>query len=256
MTIDLIPWESSPKIELEPFEITWQGGRFSVPRLGYMTAHELTLIREIDPDNTIYRITLKTTVRLKELLEKNGYDNIPHSHQLFLMLSTIHFEHKGVRSLGFEFDPLKEELELNYRGVLDEYLESIKELESQIMIRSATVMMQRIESEWSDKNTTDLPEGIKLSLYALQQQEESAGRNEDPTEQRREIEDDLKKLQAAMQSIVAARTGSTPIGNAVGSGPAQQNLAEKPLAASRRGTSSKRLSEATSTKRKGFIGKN
>jgi hypothetical protein len=255
MTIDLIPWESSPKLELEPFEITWQGGRFSIPRFGYMTAHELTLIREIDPDNTIYRITLKTTVKLKELLEKNGYENIPQSHQLFLMLSTIHFEHKGVRPLGFELDPLKEELELNYRGVLDEYLESIKELEAQITTRSATVMMQRIKPEWSDENTTDLPESIKLSLYAIQQQEESNGKNEDPTEQRRGIEDDLKKLQAAIQSIVAARTGLMPTGNVVDSGQAPLNLAENHSASSRRVTSSRRSRGDTNTKRKGFIEK-
>jgi hypothetical protein len=253
--IDLIPWEQKPEKELEPAEISWNNGKFLVPRLGYMTPDELTKIREIDPENETYRKTLDTTIRLRKALEANEYKDIPTAHQLFLMISTLHYEHKGVRSLGFEVDPLKEEIELNYRGILDDYIESIKQLESRIMTRSATVMMQRIRPAWNDDNTAELPEGIILSLYSLQQQEESAGRDEDAVEQRKAIEDDLKKLQAAMQSIVAARTGLTPTGNAVDSGQTRQNSAAKNSVVSRRNTSSKRSGVVTRTREKGFTAK-
>lgn len=255
MTIDLIPWEQAPNEKLEPAEIKWNGGMFLVPRLGYMTPNELTKIREIDPDNEIYRMTLDATTTMHKAMEANEYHSLPLKHQLFLMLSTIHFEHKGVRSLGFETNPLREEIETNYREILDNYIASISELERRVMVRSATVMMQRIGPEWTDEATAEFPEAILLSLYSLQQQEEYTGRNEDPVEQRRAIEEDLKKLQAAVRSIVAARTGLKPTGNAADYGHMLQNLSEVALEASPPPTSPKPLKEATKTNGKGFTEK-
>lgn len=255
MTIDLIPWQQQPSVRLDPAEITWNGGSFNVPRFGYMTPDELTQIREIDPDNEIYRLTLDTTNQLRKLLVDNEYHDIPTGHQLFILLSTLHYENKGVRALTTEQDPLRLEIEKNHKGLIDDYMEKIKAIESLLMRRGATVMMKRVNPEWTDEKTIGLPEGIIASLYALQQEEEYSGRGEDIADQRKAIEEDLKKLQAAVRSIVAERIGSKPTGIAADYGHMPQNSTEKTSAISPRRTSSKRSRAATKTNAKGFTEK-
>jgi hypothetical protein len=255
MTIDLIPWQTKPIVVLEPAEITWNGGSFSVPRRGYMTPDELMQIREIDPENEIYKLTLDTTIKLRELLVASGYHDIPTSHQLYLLLSTLHYENKGVRALTIKQDPLRIEIEKNYRGLTDEYMEKIKAIETLLMRRSATVMMRRLNESWGDEQTAELPEGIIMALYAFQQEEEYSGRGENVDDQRKAIEEDLKKLQAAVQSIVAERIGQMPTGIAADYGQTLQNFTETASGVSQLPTSLKPSSVDTKTSGKGFIEK-
>lgn len=255
MTIDLIPWQQRPNVRLDPAEIKWNNGSFAVPRFGYMTPDELTQIREIDPENETYRLTLDATVKLRKLLIDNEYQDIPTGHQLFLLLSALHYENKGVRALTTEQDPLRLEIEKNHKGLIDDYMEKIKALEVLLMRRGATVMMKRVNPEWTDEETLGLPEGIIASLYTFQQEEEYSGRGVDIGDQRKAIEEDLKKLQAAVQSIVAERIGLKPTGTAADYGQTPQNSTEKTSAASRRLTSSKRLRVATKTNASGFTEK-
>jgi hypothetical protein len=236
--LDFIPWEVAPQAEqIEPALIAWKGGSFTIPRLGYLTTHELQRIREVDPKNSIYRLSIDATNKIYGAMESDGVEDIPTREQIFMILNVLNTEGMGAVNIDFGFNPVKELVE-SYTGIIQPFVENCKVIFDALVIRGATVMMQRIKPDWTDEKTIELPEGLRHKLYSIQQEEDYAGRDTDQESQRKAIEEDLKKLREAMQSIAIDRTSLNYTGKQLRSGPEGKNLAGDGSAIFLDGTSS------------------
>jgi hypothetical protein len=252
--LDFIPWETAPKADqLEPALITWKGGNFSIPRLGYLTTSELQKIREVDPKNRVYRLSIDATNKIYSAMESDEVEGLPTREQIFMILNTLNAESMGAVKIDFSFNPAKELVE-SYDQIVKPFVESCKIIFDILVIRGATVMMQRIKPDWDDEKTIELPQGLRQKLYTFQQEEDYAGRDTDEESQRKAIEEDLKKLREAMQSIAIGRTSQNYTGNQPDSGQEEKSLADKTLAAFQDGMSSRQLRSGIDLKKKGFTG--
>jgi hypothetical protein len=248
--LDLIPWETEPnQKKSEPFVIEWGEGSFTIPRYGYMTVNELSQIQAVDPKNAVYRLTCIASVKLSKALKDSDDENHHlNSRQCYALLTQLYAKNCGAQ---VNVSSNEEEISILYADIISPYLEETKQLTDLIAIRSVTVMMQRINKDWSDDKTLIMPPDLFQSVHKNQQEEEHQDAS-DPAQQLKDLEEALGKLRGASNYIQTDQAGQEPIGNADASGQAAQNSIESNSAACQGDTSSKRLKSASKPKKPGF----
>lgn len=244
-----LPWITKPQAPEQAVEvIEWNGGRLELPRLGYLAVDELQAIRAVDPTNALYRLVTAASVRLSQAAEGCS------PRWCFGLLTKLHAQDLGAQ--GRPSTPEEEEVQIQHAAIIAPFLEEARALANRVAIRAVTVILQRVQPDWSDERTMKLPPEFFGLLHAFEQQEEAAGTPAaDPAEQMRLLEDALGKLGEAMTSAATDPTGQQPSGTAAASGPAPPSSAVSGSAASRVSTSSRRSRKAIASSASGFTGK-
>lgn len=240
MSFDLLPWETAPQApEQATATIEWQGGRLTLPRLGYLTVDELNAIRAIDPQNALYRLITAAAVQLSQAAP----DHSP--HWCYGLLVKLHAQDLGAR--GGQISTEEETLQVLHSGIIGPFLEQARAIANRVTIRSVTAILTRISPAWTDEQTRRLPGPLLGLLHAFEQEEERAGAGQahDTEAEMRALEDALGKLQQAMTLPAIDSTGPGPSGNAAGSGPEPPSSAASASGSSPVPTSSRRSRRAT-----------
>ena len=246
-----LPWDTKPQAPQEVFaEIEWNGGVIRIPRLGYMIVNELAEIAKVDPKNAPYRLTLQYSNTLAQATETSP-------RLCYSIIARILAREIGQR---VQLTEEEETIIIVQQEIINAYLEEFRAINDRIMIRAATVILQRVVPGWQEEKTGMLPRPLLEKIYNFQQEEErgldaSMDPEVDAMERMKELEQDLGKLQEASHSIVTAQTGDAPTGNASVSGQAPKNSPAKTSGTSQASTSSKRSKPATKTKGSGFTEK-
>lgn len=257
-SLDLIPWEQQPEaLEQATFTVEWNGGKFLIPRYGYLEVNELNRVRQIDPSGMIYRLTSKAAVKLHRVLQERATADESYSHTAlkltacFALLSSAFARRMGQMASMSE---IEEAIQIDFSDLIAPYLEEAKQASDLVTIRSATVILQRIRPGWTDEETQKLPPQLFQQIYKYFEDEESEGREpKDPKEELRELEESLGKLRREVTSIATGQIGSAPSGNVAGFGQEQKSLAVSDSASSLDHLSSRRSLPATKRKGKGSI---
>jgi hypothetical protein len=215
MSFDLLPWETPPEAPEHATEtIAWKGGALVLPRLGYLTVDELQGIRAIDPQNALYRLITAAAVELHQAVQSEEFT----AHRCYGLLTRLLAQEQGA-SVGRP-SPEEEAVQVLHAGIIGPFLEQARAITNRVVIRSVTVILNRIKPAWTDEQTLRLPAPLLSTLYAFEQEEElaGAGQQQDPAAQMRALEEALGKLQEASNSTATDPTGPAPIGTAAGSG--------------------------------------
>lgn len=239
--LDLIPWQEQPQLpEQRVHAIEWNGGKFEIPRFGYLMIDELDQIRAVDPKNALYQLTAETSVKLSRASDRIEL------RQAFSLLTMLHARDLGAKvALSEEEDRYR----IEYSEIIGAYLEQALTMANRVIIRSCTVILQRIRPGWVDEQTRKLPQPLISAIYAVEQQEERGQQGQqDPEASMRELEESLGKLAEVSRSIVTDPTGATSTGSAPGSGQGALNSAAPPSGVSPAPTSSRRSKRATKPK--------
>lgn len=253
--IDLIPWEKSPKTnDLSPVEITWRGGLFRIPRLGYLTADELQSIYEVDPRNQTYRLTIDATNKVYDAIQASNPEDMPTRHQIFIVLSNLCIESLGVVDIDFSANPLRKQVE-NHSSIVEPFIKSWMDVHKATQLRGTTIMMQRVVGSWTDSHSESLPRSIRSDIYSIYQDEENSGNNTDQEQQKKAIEEDIKKLRSATRSIATDLTSPKSTGKSALRGKEDQNSAEKHLEDCQVGILSRQRKKRTNSSASGFTAK-
>lgn len=251
MSFDLLPWETAPQAPEQPTAtIEWNGGELVLPRLGYLTVDELNSIREIDPQNALYRLITAAAVALSQAATDRT------AHWCYGLLTRLLAQDIGANAGRMSTE--EESLQVVHAEIIGPFLEQARAIRNRVTIRSVTVILQRIKPAWSDEQTRRLPGALQEILHAFEQEEERAGAGlrTDPAAEMRALEEALGKLQEVSDSIATAPTGPAPSGNAAGSGPAPPSSAASASAGSPVAMSSRPLRRVTRPKGSGFTAKN
>ena len=242
--LDLIPWQQKPQLpEQKTCVIEWNGGTFEIPRLGYLMVNELDQIQAIDPKNALYRLTAETSVEISRAT------NLEH-RQAFALLTKLHARQVGAR---VELSTTEDDICIEHSKIIGSYLEQALTMTNRVVIRSCTVVLQRIKPEWTDENTQRLPQELISNIYAFQQEEERAQQEQpDPEAAMRDLEEGLGKLAEVSRSNVIDPTGDSFTGTAHGSGPDGSNLGANSLDSSLAPMLSKRSQKGMKRKKLGF----
>jgi hypothetical protein len=246
--LDLIPWQQQPQLpEQRVHVIEWKGGKLEIPRFGYLVIDELDQIQAVDPKNALYQLTAETSVKLSR-----ASGNLE-PRKAFSLLTMLHARDLGARiALSEEEDSYH----IEHSGIIGAYLEEALTMANRVIIRSCTVILQRIKSGWIDEMTRQLPQPLISAIYAFEQEEEGAQQvQSDPDAAMRELEKSLGKLAEVSRSIVTVPTGDTSTGNAPGSGQGALSLAAPTSGDSPATTSSRRSKRVTKPKGSGFTAK-
>jgi hypothetical protein len=250
MTFDLLPWETAPQApEQAAATIEWNGGEMTVPRLGYLTVDEMQGIREIDPQNALYRLITAAAVALSQAAPDHT------AHWCYGLLTRLLAQEQGA-SIG-RMSPEEEAVQVLYAGIIGPFLEQARAITNRVVIRSVTVILNRIKPAWTDEQTRRLPAPLLGILHAFEQEEERAGAGlqQDPAAEMRALEEALGKLQEVSSSIATDPTGPEPSGTAADSGPELQSSAASASGSSPPAMSSRPSRRATPPNAKGFTGK-
>lgn len=260
MSLDLIPWEQLPEAAEESiFTAEWNGGSFTIPKYGFLEVNELNKVRQVDPSNVLYRVTSKAAVALSKALQKRANENegayahtVMNPAQCFGFLSRL-----VARQMGAPITVNEQEqaLQIDFWELISPFLEEAKEASDRVPIRGATVILQRIRPGWTDEQTQKLPPSLFSQIYRFYQDEESGGKQEDPEEQVRELEETLGKLRQEVKSTVTGLTGPVPSGNVADFGQEQENSPEKTSVSSPAPLSLLPSKRATQRNGKGYTGK-
>ena len=240
-TLDQIPWQTRPQALQDQIHVVeWQGGRLELPRFGFLIADELDQIQTVDPRNALYRLTAEASVDLSRVTSLEP-------RNAFAFLTRLH-----AKDLGAKVDLSQEEEDLciAHSQVIGAYREKAQTLVNCVIIRSCTVILQRIKPGWTDDQTRRLPQPLIALIYEFEQQEEKGGQQEhDPEAAMRALEEDLGKLGEVSRLTATGPIGDTSTGSADDSGLEIKNLAGSALDASRAPTSSRRSAKGTRRKR-------
>jgi hypothetical protein len=250
MTFDLLPWETAPQApEQAAATIEWNGGEMTVPRLGYLTVDEMQGIREIDPQNALYRLITAAAVALSQAAPDHT------AHWCYGLLTRLLAQEQGA-SIG-RMSPEEEAVQVLYAGIIGPFLEQARAITNRVVIRSVTVILNRIKPAWTDEQTRRLPAPLLGILHAFEQEEERAGAGlqQDPAAEMRALEEALGKLQEVSGSIATDPTGPEPSGTAADSGPEPPSSAASDSGSSPPAMSSRPSRRATPPNAKGFTGK-
>ena len=260
MSLDLIPWEQQPEsVEESIFTAEWNGGSFTIPKHGFLQVDELNKVRQVDPSNLFYRITSKAAVELsKALQQRANADEVAYAHtvlkpaQCFGLLSRLLARQMGAPSA---LNDLEQSIQIDFWQIISPFLEEGKAASDRVPIRSATVILQRIRPGWTDEQTQKLPPPLFSQVYKFYQDEESGGKQEDPDEQLRELEETLGKLREEVKSTVTGQIGPAHSGNVADSGQEQESSPGKTSASSPAPLSLLPSKRATQRNGKGYTGK-
>lgn len=254
--LDLIPWETKPKtVKQEESSIFWNGGELKIPRLGYLTVNEMDEISSVDPKNALNRLLYDTSIQLYKAIDpkQESPSETWNPRRCFELLLQLHLINHGARTLLSDDE---KSIEILHSDVIVPFLESATVHTNRVVIRSVTVILKRIKTDWSDELTMQLPGELRQKLYELYLEEQQAGHGKiNPEEDIKALEEMLGKSLGVSPSAAIEKTGAKPTGNAKGSGQAVQNSAEKTSAPSPATTSSKRSRKVTGPSDKGFTTK-
>ena len=243
--LDLIPWQQPPTLDTGVHVIEWNDGKLEIPRLGYLTANELAQIQAVDPKNALYRLTSDTAVSL-------GRASDTEPRNAFALLTMLHARDLGARiQLSLE----EEKIYATHGPIISTFLKEALATSNSVIIRSCTIILQRIKNGWTDEGTIQLPSSLLGLIYSFEQEEEKGKEQQDPEAAMRELEDSLGKLAVESRSNATDPTGDSSTGIAPGSGQGEQNSVEKTSATSLVATSSKRSRKALRSKDSGFTTK-
>lgn len=239
--LDQLPWQERPQLpEQQVHVIEWKGGRLELPRFGYLIVDELDQIQAVDPKNALYRLTADTAVKLGRAA---GIESL----EAFSLLTKLHARDLGAKNV--KLLDKEDQACVEHSEIIGAYLEQALTLVNRVIIRSCTVILQRIKPGWTDEATRKLPRPLFSAIYAFEQEEEGGQQEQqDPEAAMRELEEALGKLNAVSRSAATAPTGATSTGNAPGSGQGALNSAAPPSGVSPAVTSSRRSKRATRPK--------
>jgi hypothetical protein len=219
--------------------IEWCGGKFEIPKLGYLTADEHHQIGQIDPGNLQYQAAINSSGELYRAI--GDEENWP-PRRCYALLTLAYLIDRGQG----------EKVKLNEEDLLSAALS----VDTRVRVRQCTVIMNRLRPGWSDGQSNALPHPLQEYIIAFEQQEERDGMGAvDVEEQTKRLEADLGKLGELSQSIVHGPTGLSSTGIAPASGPDELNSAAQPSDASPAHTSFRRPRRATRLKGSGFTTK-
>lgn len=242
-SLDLIPWEQQPEaLEQTSFTVEWNGGKFLIPRLGYLTVDELDHLGTADPKNALNRLLYETSIELSKAIDDKEDPPTWTAYRCFQLLMNLHFIHYGGMP---PLTPEEKTIEILYQHIILPFIEKSVACQNRVVIRSVSIMLQRIKPGWTDEETRKLPSDLRSSIHAHFVDEQNAGKPQlDPAEQIKQIEDLLGKPIGENPSTVTDPTGANSIGTANDSGQAAPNSTEKTLAPSQVTTSFKPLKQA------------
>jgi hypothetical protein len=252
MSFDLLPWETLPEAPEQATEtIAWNGGELVLPRLGYLTVTELQGIRAIDPQNALYRLITAAAVELHQAVQSDEFT----AHRCYGLLTRLLAQEQGA-NIG-RLRPEEEAVQVLHAGIIGPFLEEARAITNRVVIRSVTVILNRIKPAWTDEQTLCLPGPLLGILYAFEQDEElaGAGQQQDPAAQMRALEEALGKLQEVSSSTATDPTGPAPIGTAAGSGLEPPSSPASGSGGSLAPASSRRFRKGTAPNGNGSIGK-
>jgi len=250
MTFDLLPWETLPEAPEHATEtIAWNGGELVLPRLGYLTVDELQGIREVDPQNALYRLITAKAVELSQAEDQHT------PSWCYGLLTRLMAQDLGA-SIG-RMSPEEAAVQVLHAGIIGPFLEQARAITNRVTIRGVTVILNRIKPGWSDEQTRQLPGPLLTLLHRFEQEEEQAGAGpqQDPAAQMQALEEALGKLRE-VSSTATDSTGPEPIGGAAGSGPEPLSSPASGSGSSLAPTSSRRSRQGTRPKGIASTGKN
>jgi hypothetical protein len=253
MSFDQLPWQTLPEAPEHTTEtIAWNGGELVLPRLGYLTVTELQGIRAIDPQNALYRLITAAAVELHQAGMPGDEFT---AHRCYGLLTRLLAQEQGA-SIG-RLSPEEQAVQVLHAGIIGPFLEEARAITNRVVIRSVTVILNRIKPAWTDEQTIRLPAPLLSTIYAFEQDEElaGAGQQQDPAAQMRALEEALGKLQEASNSTATDPTGPAPIGTAAGSGPEPPSSPASGSGGSLAPTSSRRFRRGTAPNGNGSTGK-
>ena len=245
MSFDLLPWETPPEAPEHATEtIAWNGGELVLPRLGYLTVDELQGIRAIDPQNALYRLITAAAVELCQAVQSEEFT----AHRCYGLLTRLLAQEQGA-SIG-RLSPEEQAVQVLHARIIGPFLEEARAITNRVVIRSVSVILNRIKPAWTDEQTIRLPAPLLSTLYAFEQEEELAGggQQQDPAALMRALEEALGKLQEVSNSTATDPTGPEPIGGAAGSGLEPLNSPASGSGSSLAPTSSRRYRQGTRQK--------
>ena len=250
MTFDLLPWETAPQPpEQATATIEWNGGELVIPRLGYLTVDEMQSIREIDPQNALYRLITAAAVALSQAAPDHT------AHWCYGLLVRLLAQEQGAKA--GRMSPEEQALQVVHAEIIGPFLEEARAITNRVTIRAVTVILQRIKPAWTDEQTRKLPGPLLGILHAFEQEEgrAGAGLQQDPAAEMRALEEALGKLQEVVGSTATDPTGPEPSGTAADSGPELPSSAASDSGSSPPAMSSRPSRRATPPNAKGFTGK-
>jgi hypothetical protein len=251
--LDLIPWQQEPQLpEQRVHVIEWCGGKFEIPKLGYLTADEHHQIGQIDPGNLQYQAAINSSGELYRAI--GDEENWP-PRRCYALLTLAYLIDRGQ---GEKVKLNEEDLDvtIKHKPIIDKFLSAALSVDTRVRVRQCTVIMNRLRPGWSDGQSNALPHPLQEYIIAFEQQEERDGMGAvDVEEQTKRLEADLGKLGELSQSIVHGPTGLSSTGIAPASGPDELNSAAQPSDASPAHTSFRRPRRATRLKGSGFTTK-
>ena len=247
MSFDLLPWETLPEAPEHATEtIAWNGGELVLSRLGYLTVDELQGIREVDPQNALYRLITAAAVALSQAAATTEPGTAyPTAHWCYGLLTRLLAQEQGA-NIG-RLSPEEGAVQVLHAGIIGPFLEEARAITNRVVIRSVTVILNRIKPAWTDEQTRKLPAPLLSLVYAFEQEEElaGAGQQQDPAAQMRALEEALGKLQEVSNLTATDPTGPAPSGTAAGSGPEPPSSAASASGSSPAATSSRRSKRDT-----------
>jgi hypothetical protein len=250
MTFDLLPWETAPQApEQATATIEWNGGELVIPRLGYLTVDEMQGIREIDPQNALYRLITAAAVALSQAAPNHT------AHWCYGLLVRLLAQEQGANA--GRMSPEEEAVQVLYAGIIAPFLVEARAITNRVTIRAVTVILQRIKPAWTDEQTRKLPGPLLGILHAFEQEEgrAGAGLQQDPAAEMRALEEALGKLQEVVGSTATDPTGPEPSGTAADSGPELPSSAASDSGSSPPAMSSRPSRRATPPNAKSSTGK-
>lgn len=253
MSFDLLPWETPPEAPEHATEtIVWNKGELVLPRLGYLTVTELQGIRAIDPQNALYRLITAAAVELSEVVQSEEFT----AHRCYGLLTRLLAQEQGA-NIG-RLSPEEGAVQVIHAGTIGPFLEQARAITNRVVIRSVTVILNRIKPAWTDEQTLRLPAPLLSMVYAFEQDEElaGAGQQQDPAAQMRALEEALGKLQEVSNYPATDPTGPAPSGTAAGSGPEPPSSPASGSGSSPAPTSSRRFRKDTVPRGTGSTAKN
>ena len=242
MSFDLLPWETPPEAPEHATEtIVWNGGELVLPRLGYLDVDELQGIGEIDPRNDLYRLLTAASVELSQAAQSDEFT----AHRAYGLLTRLLAQEQGA-NIG-RLSPEEGAVQVLHAGIIGPFLQEARAITNRVVIRSVTVILNRIKPAWTDEQTRKLPAPLLSLVYAFEQEEElaGAGQQQDPAAQMRALEEALGKLQEVSNSTATDPTGPEPSGIAAGSGPEPPSSPASGSGSSPAATSSRRSKRDT-----------
>lgn len=241
MTAKSLPFVVKPAEPDQPFAVVGDErvGILHIPLQGWLTGEEAELIGSIDPENRQY---IETCVAACELSKATNMEVV----DAYTSVANIVASLCGV---GHQLSIEDQELKIRHWQLMMPLARLAGELMTAQTIRRVTAMVRRLEgcSDWTDADSRQLPPPLRIGISEAAWREELAMVPQTTSEESaQQLAEDLGKPQAEPLSPPGL-TGESFIGSSETSIQPIPMAAASDSGSSRRRTSSKPSSVATST---------